>query len=209
MVAHTLGSLSQVKRLSATLVVLSPGDAEFERHAPEFKGLVARCGGDTRAQTVANGLTELLTRGARPADWVLVHDAARCLIRPEWVNALIDACVNDKVGGLLALPVADTLKQESGGRVVATVERKGKWVAQTPQMFRLQTLRDALVQAGPAVTDESSAIESLGLSPLLVRGDTRNFKVTWPQDFEWAEAQLKQGADDQPPPHPTQASAPN
>ena len=209
MVAHTLGSLSQVKRLSATLVVLSPGDAEFERHAPEFKGLVARCGGDTRAQTVANGLTELLTRGARPADWVLVHDAARCLIRPEWVNALIDACVNDKVGGLLALPVADTLKQESGGRVVATVERKGKWVAQTPQMFRLQTLRDALVQAGPTVTDESSAIESLGLSPLLVRGDTRNFKVTWPQDFEWAEAQLKQGAEAQPPPHPTQASAPN
>ena len=209
MVAHTLGSLSQVKRLSATLVVLSPGDAEFERHAPEFKGLVARCGGDTRAQTVANGLTELLTRGARPADWVLVHDAARCLIRPEWVNALIDACVNDKVGGLLALPVADTLKQESGGRVVATVERKGKWIAQTPQMFRLQTLRDALVQAGPAVTDESSAIESLGLSPLLVRGDTRNFKVTWPQDFEWAEAQLKQGAEAQPPPHSTQASAPN
>ena len=209
MVAHTLGSLSQVKRLSATLVVLSPGDAEFERHAPEFKGLVARCGGDTRAQTVANGLTELLTRGARPADWVLVHDAARCLIRPEWVNALIDACVNDKVGGLLALPVADTLKQESGGRVVATVERKGKWIAQTPQMFRLQTLRDALVQAGPAVTDESSAIESLGLSPLLVRGDTRNFKVTWPQDFEWAEAQLKQNAGARPPLHPTQASVTN
>ena len=190
MVAHTVHALSQVARLSATLVVLSPTDMEFERHAPEFRGWVARCGGDTRAQTVAQGLAELLARGAQPGDWVLVHDAARCLVRPEWVDALIDACVHDEVGGLLALPVADTLKQESAGRVTATVDRSGKWAAQTPQMFRLQTLRDALARAGAAVTDESGAIEAIGLSPLLVRGDARNLKVTWPQDFHWAEAQL-------------------
>ena len=138
MVAHTLAALARVERLTATLVVLAPQDADFERHAPEFSGRVARCGGDTRAQTVANGLTELLTHGARPSDWVLVHDAARCLIRPEWVDALIDACMDDAVGGLLALPVADTLKQATGIRVASTIERSGKWAAQTPQMFRLR-----------------------------------------------------------------------
>ena len=190
MVAHTLAALARVERLTATLVVLAPQDADFERHAPEFSGRVARCGGDTRAQTVANGLTELLTHGARPSDWVLVHDAARCLIRPEWVDALIDACMDDAVGGLLALPVADTLKQASGNRVASTIERSGKWAAQTPQMFRLQTLRDALAMTGGEVTDESSAIEAIGLAPLLVRGDARNFKVTWPQDFERARHEL-------------------
>jgi 2-C-methyl-D-erythritol 4-phosphate cytidylyltransferase len=190
MVAHTLDALSRVRRLKATLVVLSPDDTQFERHAVTFAGPVARCGGATRAQSVANGLDELLACGARPTDWVLVHDAARCLVRPEWVDALIDACLGDAVGGLLALPVADTLKQESNGRVAHTVDRQGKWAAQTPQMFRLETLRKALAQAGPAVTDEASAIEALGLAPLLVRGDAGNFKLTWPQDFALATAQL-------------------
>jgi 2-C-methyl-D-erythritol 4-phosphate cytidylyltransferase len=199
MVVHTLNALSRVDRLNATLVVLASSDTEFERRAPAFTGWVARCGGHTRAQTVANGLDELLSRGARPADWVLVHDAARCLLRPEWVDALIDACLDDDVGGLLAWPVADTLKQEVRGRVAQTVDRGGKWAAQTPQMFRLGTLRQALAQAGPAVTDESGAIEALGLSPLLVRGDARNFKVTWPQDFEWAQAQLTRAAEASPP----------
>ncbi len=198
-VAHTLQALSGVDRLGAILVVLAPNDTEFERHAGGFDGLVARCGGPTRAQTVANGIDELVARGARPQDWVLVHDAARCLIRPEWVDALIDACVDDDVGGLLAMPVADTLKQEVAGRVAHTVDRSGKWAAQTPQMFRLRTLREALVRAGPAVTDESSAIEAMGLAPLLVRGDSRNFKLTWPQDFEWARAQLTRAALASPP----------
>ena len=209
MVAHTLDALSKVARLNGTLVVLSPQDTEFERHAPQFVGLVARCGGTTRAQTVANGLNELLSRGARPADWVLVHDAARCLVRPEWIDALIDACITDEVGGLLALPVADTLKQASGGRVVATVERSDKWAAQTPQMFRLQMLRDALAGAGPAVTDESSAIEAMGLAPRLVLGDPRNFKVTWPQDFEAAEAQLLRATLDRSAPSSPQAFEPH
>ena len=194
MVAHTLDALSRVRRLSATLVVLSPDDTEFERHAAMFAGLVARCGGETRAQSVANGLNELLAQGAKPSDWVLVHDAARCLVRPEWIDALIDACLGDDVGGLLALPVADTLKQESNGRVAHTVDRHGKWAAQTPQMFRIQTLQQALAKAGPGVTDESSAIEALGLSPLLVRGDAGNFKLTWPQDFALAAAQLERSA---------------
>jgi 2-C-methyl-D-erythritol 4-phosphate cytidylyltransferase len=190
MVAHTLAALQGVQRLAGILVVLSPDDVQFERSVPGFNGMVARCGGATRAQTVSNGLAQLLTNGARPDDWVLVHDAARCLVRPESINALIDACLHDPVGGMLALPVADTLKQEHAGRVARTVDRSGKWAAQTPQMFRLQILREALAQAGSAVTDESSAIEALGLSPRLVAGEARNFKVTWPQDFELAEALL-------------------
>jgi 2-C-methyl-D-erythritol 4-phosphate cytidylyltransferase len=193
MVAHTLAALAQVSRLAATLVVLSPDDELFESKVPGFageRGWVCRRGGAQRADTVAQGLEELAARGAAPHDWVLVHDAARCLIRPEWVDRLIDACLGDAVGGLLALPVADTLKQTEGGRVAATLSRVDKWAAQTPQMFRLGMLRDALRAAGTSVTDDSSAIESQGLRPLLVEGDSENLKVTWPSDFMLAERVL-------------------
>jgi 2-C-methyl-D-erythritol 4-phosphate cytidylyltransferase len=193
LVAHTLSALAQVTRLAATLVVLSPDDTQFAHHAPAFAGdraWVARVGGASRAETVANGLSELLARGAQPHDWVLVHDAARCLIRPQWVDALIDACLMDEVGGLLALPLADTLKQASQGRVQSTLDRSDKWAAQTPQMFRLGLLAPALRGASAAVTDEASAIEALGHAPLLVRGDQENFKVTWPGDFALAHRLL-------------------
>ena len=186
-VGHTLAALGGVTRIENTLVVLSPEDAEFEAHVPGFAGWVARCGGDTRAATVTNGLAELRARGVHEHDWVLVHDAARCLVRPAWVDALIDACLPDGVGGLLALPLADTLKAEEGGRVAATVPREHKWAAQTPQMFRLGLLERALREAGAGVTDESSAVESLGLRPLLVRGEFENLKVTWPSDLQMAE----------------------
>jgi 2-C-methyl-D-erythritol 4-phosphate cytidylyltransferase len=195
LVAYTLAALAQVKRVSATLVVLGPQDLQFERHAPAFTGWSARVGGATRAQSVANGLDELVQRGAAPQDWVLVHDAARCLVRSEWIDALIDACLPDPVGGLLALPVADTLKAEGEGaqrgRVQATIARHARWQAQTPQMFRLQALRDALAAAGANVTDEASAIEAQGLAPLLVQGSLENFKVTYPADFDLAERLLR------------------
>lgn len=185
-VGHTLHALAQVQRLCASLVVLSPPDDLFEHHCPEFKGWVARCGGPTRAASVGNGLQELVRRGARDHDWVLVHDAARCLLRPEWVDRLIDACWVDSVGGLLAMPLADTLKQEIDGRVAATIDRSNKWSAQTPQMFRLGLLRDALARAGAAVTDEATAVEAAGFAPLLIRGSVQNIKVTWPEDLELA-----------------------
>ena len=195
MMAHTLDALLAVPALAATLVVLSPEDDQFEAAVPGFageRGWVARCGGATRAESVANGLAELLARGAQPHDWVLVHDAARCLLRPEWVERLIAACADDEVGGLLALPVADTLKEaDAEGRVAATVDRRGKWAAQTPQMFRLGLLRPALAAAGDAVTDESSAVEALGHRPLLVESPLENFKVTWPADFALAERLLR------------------
>ncbi|MFO1340954.1 MAG: 2-C-methyl-D-erythritol 4-phosphate cytidylyltransferase [Burkholderiaceae bacterium] len=194
MVAHTLAALAAVARLSATLVVLSPEDESFDRLLPGFVGersWLARCGGASRAETVANGLAVLRERGAQPQDWVLVHDAARCLIRPEWVDRLIDTCLDDEVGGLLALPVADTLKaQGRDTRVAATVDRAGKWAAQTPQMFRLGLLAPALAHAGAGVTDESSAVEALGHEPKLVPGEWENFKLTWPGDFALAERLL-------------------
>lgn len=201
MVAHTLAALARVPRLSATLVVLAADDTQFESKVPGFvgeRGWVARCGGATRAATVAHGLTVLAARGVQPQDWVLVHDAARCLVRPAWVDRLIDACLAgdaddagaEKVGGLLALPVADTLKEETRGRASATLDRRGKWMAQTPQMFRLGLLTQALAQAGDAVTDEASAIEALGHQPLLVRGAFENIKITWPEDFEIAQRLL-------------------
>ncbi|MEW6704809.1 MAG: 2-C-methyl-D-erythritol 4-phosphate cytidylyltransferase [Pseudomonadota bacterium] len=189
-VAHTLAALGAVEQLTATLVVLSPDDERFAALLPGFegeRGWVCRAGGATRADTVANGLDELLARGAQPHDWVLVHDAARCLLQREWVQRLIAACENDEVGGLLALPLADTLKQEAQGRVQATVDRAHKWAAQTPQMFRLGLLRPALAHAGAGVTDEASAVEALGHAPKLVRGEFENFKLTWPGDFELAE----------------------
>lgn len=193
LVAHTLAALARVARLQATLVALAPDDAQFTAQAGTLDAerfWVAHCGGVTRAATVANGLAELQRRGAADDDWVLVHDAARCLLQPQWVERLIAACGDDAVGGLLALPLADTLKQAEEGRVQRTLPRGDKWAAQTPQMFRLGLLRQALQEAGPGVTDEASAIEALGRRPLLVPGELENFKITWPQDLELAERLL-------------------
>jgi 2-C-methyl-D-erythritol 4-phosphate cytidylyltransferase len=189
MVLHTLAAFSAVPRLAATLVVVSAGDPFFD--SLDATVLVASCGGSTRATSVFNGLNALLERGATPVDWVLVHDAARCLITPQQINTLIDACANDPVGGLLALKLPDTLKSEANGRVASTIERRDKWLAQTPQMFRIGALQQALQAAGDAVTDESSALELVGQQPLLVEGSAQNFKVTYPQDFALAEAVLR------------------
>jgi 2-C-methyl-D-erythritol 4-phosphate cytidylyltransferase len=193
-VAHTLDALAAVPELAATLVVLSPEDTQFEQHAPRFaqqRGWAVRQGGATRAASVAAGLQALRERGAADGDWVLVHDAARCLLQPAWVQRLMAACLRDEVGGLLALPLADTLKHATAGRVDQTLSRADKWLAQTPQMFRLGLLQRALHAAGDAVTDEASAVEALGLKPLLVPGDAENFKLTWPADFALAARLLE------------------
>ena len=190
-VGHTLSALAAVRRIDKVLVVLGPQDTVFEQHVPHYAGWLSRHGGASRAETVANGLDDLARQGAQDHDWVLVHDAARCLVRPEWIDQLIDACMDDEVGGLLALPVADTLKNEHDGRVESTVDRAHKWQAQTPQRFRLGLLRDALQGAGPAITDEASAVEARGHSPKLVRGSLENFKVTFPSDFDLADRLLR------------------
>ena len=194
MVWHTLQAFRQVKTISGIWVVTSPDDDGFKQACPEFNQfgeVQIAVGGATRALSVCNGLKELLKQSAKADDWVLVHDAARCLVTPAQINGLIDVCRNDAVGGLLGLPLPDTLKSSSEGRVDATIARADKWLAQTPQMFRIGSLLTALEAAGDAVTDESSAMEAQGLKPLLVNGNAQNFKVTYPEDFGLAEAILQ------------------
>ena len=191
LLAHTLAALQQVPELAEVLVVLAPDDERFAELFQGYSGPVARIGGSTRQATVMAGLRRLREMGAHEDDWVLVHDAARCMIRPEWVRDLLRQCANDEVGGLLALPMADTMKRGEQGRAVKTLNRERVWAAQTPQMFRLGMLSHALEKAGDQMTDEASAIERLGFTPLLVRCSMENFKVTLPEDFQLAEALLR------------------
>jgi 2-C-methyl-D-erythritol 4-phosphate cytidylyltransferase len=200
MVMHTVQALAKLQQIAKGWVVLSPGDDFVWPVDAGWPGHFARlrCGGATRAESVCNGLAAMLAAGVPEDDWVLVHDAARCLVTPEAVVALMDACQDDPVGGLLALPLPDTLKIQKSGdapRVDATVPREGKWLAQTPQMFRVGALHRALAQAAgtdfAGITDEASAIERLGLAPRLVPGSAMNLKVTYPADFAFAEAVLK------------------
>ena len=190
LVLHTLAAFAAVERLDKTLVVVVRGDSFFGEPVSNQVFEVAECGGASRAGSVLNGLQALRLAGAQAQDWVLVHDAARCLITPAQINRLIDACAGDAVGGLLALKLPDTLKREADGRVAATVDRADKWLAQTPQMFRLGALTEALQGAGDSTTDESSAMEAMGLQPKLVAGSAENFKVTYAEDFLLAEAIL-------------------
>ncbi len=196
MVLHTLAAFQAVPRITQVWIVVAPTDRFLNVDQPNVR--LARCGGSSRAESVFNGLQALREAGAQPTDWVLVHDAARCLITPAQITALMDACEPDPVGGLLALPLPDTLKAEAGGRVVATVDRADKWLAQTPQMFRIGLLQAALqAQADTGfagVTDEASAVELAGQAPLLVPGSAQNFKVTYPEDFALADAILRSRA---------------
>ena len=194
MVWHTLQAFRQVADLSGVCMVTSPFDTDFAQACPDFNqatDMQFSVGGPTRALSVRNGLKAMLGQNADAQDWVLVHDAARCLVLPEQIAGLIETCRNDPVGGLLALPLADTLKSSAEGRVAQTVTRVDKWLAQTPQMFRIGPLLAALEAVGDAVTDESSAMEAQSFKPLLVTGSAQNFKVTYPEDFVLAEAILK------------------
>jgi 2-C-methyl-D-erythritol 4-phosphate cytidylyltransferase len=190
MVAHTLAAFAAVPRISETLCVIAPDDTLFAQHVGSTHW-VANCASDTRAKTVLNGLKAMLTQGAHENDWVLVHDAARCLVTPTQINALIDACQHDPVGGLLALPLPDTLKTALNGHVASTVSRADKWLAHTPQMFRIGALTQALEHSFASATDESSAMEALGHNPKLVHSSAQNFKITYPEDLALAEAILQ------------------
>lgn len=208
LIAHTLSAMMACHQIERILVVLAPGDFYWRQHDWSFLGTRVEtvfCGGGTRAESVLAGL-EALERGALDNDWVLVHDAARPCLSPATVTSLIETLASDPVGGLLAVPVADTLKREAPGpggvaahvsrtRVASTVDRDGLWQAQTPQMFRFgllrQALRAAASQVGTKITDESSAMEAMGHSPRLVVGDMTNLKVTYPSDLAVAEMILR------------------
>jgi 2-C-methyl-D-erythritol 4-phosphate cytidylyltransferase len=194
---HAIACLSRHPLIEQVFVVLAPGDEQFTRHdwrAFEDKLTPLYCGGETRAASVFNGL--LAANDAIDAsDWVLVHDAARpCLARRE-LDRLLEVLAEEPTGGLLAIPVADTLKRaDREGRVLGTEPRDNLWQAQTPQMFRYRLLFEALRASREAApTDEAAAIEALGLRPRLVMGSMRNVKVTYPEDLALAEMILNAG----------------
>jgi 2-C-methyl-D-erythritol 4-phosphate cytidylyltransferase len=190
---HGLRTLLSVRGVAGGVAVLANGDRRFERLPPGIRRrVVAVAGGPTRAASVLNGLQALITADAK--DWVLVHDAARPAVPRADVAALVAACRRDTVGGLLAAPIADTVKRaDEDGRSAGSIPRERLWRALTPQMFRLGTLRSALASAlegGFDPTDEASAIERMGLRPRLVEGSPLNVKVTRPADLALAGSAL-------------------
>lgn len=193
LIRHALATLCAHARIDRVVVVLAPDDLYWQGYdwaALGPKLMPVYCGGASRAVSVRNGLFEI-AGWARPDDWVLVHDAARPCLSAAMLDTLIDTLADDPVGGLLALRVADTLKRaDAADRVEATVSRDAMWQAQTPQMFRLATLHDALDRCSD-VTDEASAIEAVGLKPRLVAAGAANLKVTWPEDMALAELILR------------------
>lgn len=191
---HCLRTLATVKGVAGGVAVLASGDRRFERlPATLRRRVVAVAGGPTRALSVLNGLQALIT--ADEEDWVLVHDAARPCVPAGDLRALLAACRRDPVGGILAVPVADTLKQaDDEGRSLRTLPREQLWRAQTPQMFRIGLLVRALAEAQAAgfePTDEAAAIEKQGLRPRLVEGSPLNVKVTRPGDLAFADAAFR------------------
>lgn len=182
---HTVCIFQNHPSIDMTVVVVSPEDVLADGFQTAFAGVeVWKIGGRTRAETVRNGVEKLLETGLASADDnILVHDAARCCLPSEALTRLIEQAGNAAEGGILAIPVADTLKRAEGGQISATVERTSLWQAQTPQLFRAGLLCRALAAANlEGITDEASAVEKLGVRPLLIQGDVRNLKLTQPQD---------------------------
>ena len=198
-IAHSIDRL-QTLPLAALVVALAPGDREFARCVEPRIGVEAiECGGATRAATVRNAVAALADRG-NADDWILVHDAARPCVPRASLRRLVTELGDDAVGGLLAIPVADTLKRADGSgpspRVIATQDRAHLWQAQTPQMFRYAVLHAALSRSGVAdCTDEAQAVEGLAETgfcapPRLVRGSAANLKITYAEDLLLAIAVL-------------------
>lgn len=193
MLRWSVDALLAAPWIERVLVVVAPDDG---RAAALLEGLarveVLAAGGAARRDSVLAGLRALAATGARDDDWVLVHDAARPGLAPRLLERLRDRLGESAVGGLLSLPVSDTVKRaaDDGRSVAATVERERLWLAQTPQMFRLGLLLDAL-SAHAGVTDEAAAVERAGHAPLLVEGARANFKVTTAEDLELMRALLE------------------
>jgi 2-C-methyl-D-erythritol 4-phosphate cytidylyltransferase len=212
MLRHALDAFRASDLVAHTYVVVSEADGQIDAVLPPDGVTVLRCGGATRMDTVLNALRALRAQ-VRDGDWIMVHDAARPGLTPALIAKLIAGVADDPAGGLLALPVVDTVKR--GGKVVsydaagaaaatapgasngaavslATVPRDGLWLAQTPQMFSYALLLRALGSApdANAITDDASAVEALGLSPRLIEGHPRNLKVTLPADIRIAEMYL-------------------
>lgn len=195
LIHYAIDVLCTYARVQQVFVVLAPQDEYFRQHDWSAYGTRLEplyCGGATRAASVQNGLMAMAD-AVEPDDWVLVHDAARPCLTQALLDRLLAEVVGDRVGGLLAVPVADTLKRaDAAQRVMQTVARATLWQAQTPQMFRYRLLLEAMRRADAALlTDEASAIEQMGLQPRLVMGSASNLKVTYAHDWSVAEKCLK------------------
>lgn len=189
MISYSIQTFFASPRIASIHLALSPEDY-FWRNldlAAKSRLQLHYTGGETRAQTVLNTLYAMKSQ-VDVDDWILVHDAARPGLTLALLDTLLDSLENDAVGGLLALPLADTLKQSNADdRVKTTIPRDGLWQAQTPQMFRYRLLTNALENFDGVPTDEAQAIEALGFEPKLVTGSLRNMKVTYPQDMALME----------------------
>jgi 2-C-methyl-D-erythritol 4-phosphate cytidylyltransferase len=191
-IQHTLAVFDANPRINSIILVLSSDDTFLDAADINLssKTQALYCGGATRAATVLNGL-RALQDNVDPDDWVLVHDAVRPGLSAAMLSLLLETLEADPVGGLLAIPITDTLKRaDRKQRVMSTEPRDGLWQAQTPQMFRYGLLTKALQQADNAPTDEAQAVEALGFKPKLVAGELRNLKITYPQDLALVEAML-------------------
>lgn len=186
---HSVIKLLSDSRISHVNVIVTNHDNLAEK---VLSGLdrtsIIKCGGANRINTVLNALNSIKIDDE---NWVLVHDAVRPGLPLYCLNKLIDICLDESVGGLLAIPIVDTIKKNDNYRVFRTIERKNLWLAQTPQIFKAGLLRNALSIAirnnKKNITDECSAMEYIGYKPLIVKGDIRNLKITWPEDFELME----------------------
>lgn len=188
-VSHSIQTFFSCPRIASINLALSAEDFFWRSLTLDSNSrlVLHYTGGDTRAQTVLNTL-EAMRPNVAEDDWILVHDAARPGLTPALLNELLDTLEHDAVGGLLALPLADTLKQSNADqRVEKTIPREQLWQAQTPQMFRFSLLQKALADFEGSPTDEAQAVEALGLQPKLVVGSMRNMKITYPQDLQLME----------------------
>jgi 2-C-methyl-D-erythritol 4-phosphate cytidylyltransferase len=195
-IEHTLTALFAVSRIAGVVVAVADGDFAWPAIAGRFAGrrLDQVSGGAERCHSVLNALEHLSVKAAA-SDWVLVHDAARPCVRPADIDRLIDTCLSGTDGGLLGMPVCDTMKRvATAGGVMATVDRDGLWHALTPQMFRIGQLHTALqqgIRAGISLTDEASAMEAAGFTPRMVEGQRDNIKITVASDLALAAFYLE------------------
>lgn len=191
---HALRPLFLHPKLDAVVIALAPNDKyfaglEMRTHGTQLDRVE---GGNSRAQSVLNGL-QFLQGKAKQNDFVLVHDAARPCLRRSEIDALLAACEDEPVGAILALPMNDTVKRVTDHKIIETVDRTTLWRAVTPQMFRFGVLFDALtaaLEANYEITDEASAVERAGLSVSIVEADASNIKITRQQDVSIAESLL-------------------
>lgn len=184
------------EKISQLVIAVHPDDVQAQQlPALQDKKVRFTKGGEQRADSVLHAL-EYLQEEAMPDDWVLVHDAARPCLSVDDLQNLLDALIDDPVGGILAVPVTDTLKKVDEGNIVSTVDRSAIWQAQTPQMFRFGLLLECMQQALEKklrVTDEASAVEAAGYIAKVVRGSNSNIKITYPDDLALAAFYLREG----------------